>query len=276
MLKTILIGLDGSPYSETALEMALDWGRRFDAMLVGLGIIDEPAIARPQPLPPGAVSVAAFSQKSVLADARRKVEAFLGRFSVRCAKAGVACKVLEDAGLPWEEIVRESQRYDLVLLGKRTYFRLNTDEGVDNTLQQVLRYGSRPVVTAPEVLGGRGVLVAYDGGVAAARAVQTLQATGLDEGEEVHVVTIDRDFTAAATCAGRAAEFLGYHGIKAAADPVAAEGSPADLLLQEVRRLSPRLLVMGAYGHSRLREIVFGSTTRALLKASPVPLLLYH
>jgi nucleotide-binding universal stress UspA family protein len=209
-----------------------------------------------------------------LADARRRAEACLGRFSVRCARAGVACKVLEDTGLPWEEIVRESQRYDLVLLGRRTYFHAGTDERVDDTLQQVLRHGARPVVTAPEVLGGRGVVVAYDGGMPAARAAQALPATGLDEGEEVHVVTIDPDFTAAATRAGRAAEFLGYHGIKAAARPVAADTPPAAVLLDQVRRLNPRLLVMGAYGRSRWQEFVFGSTTRALLKESPVPLLL--
>jgi len=276
MLKTILIGLDGSAYSDTALEMALDWGRRFDAMLVGLGIIDEPTTARPQPLPPGSAPFRARRDEAVLAGARRKVEGFLGRFSVRCAEAGVACKVLQDSGLPWAQIVRESQRYDLVLLGKKTYFHFETDEGVDDTLHQVLRNGARPVVTAPEVLDGRGVVVAYDGSMPAARAAQALQDTGLDLGEDVHVVTLGPDFTAAAVCAGRAAEFLGYHGIKAAALPVVAEAPPAEVLIDQVRRLSPRLLVMGAYGRSRWREYVFGSTTRALLKTSPVPLLLSH
>jgi nucleotide-binding universal stress UspA family protein len=276
MLKTILIGLDGSPFSEIALEMALDWGRRFDAMLVGLSILDEP------PLPPSKShsstndSLAPRSERVVTSHARRKAEAFLGRFSVRCAQAGVACKVLEDNGRPWEVLVRESQRYDLVLLGKKTYFHFETVEVVDDTLHQVLRFGPRPVVTTPEVLRGCGVLVAYDGSLAAARAVQALAATGLDEGEEVHVVAIDPNFTAAAECAGRAVEFLGYHDIKAAACPVAIEASPADVLLKEIRRLSPRLLVMGAYGRSPWRELLFGSTTRTLLKVSPVPLLLSH
>ncbi len=276
MLKTILIGLDGSPYSEVAVEMALTWACRCDAMLVGLGIIDEPAITRPQPLPPSAASVAVMTQQAVLSDTRRRVEAFLGRFSVRCARAGVACKVLEDSGQPWQEIVREAQRYDLVLLGKKTYFHFDTVDAVDDTLEQVLRYGARPVVTAPEVLGGRGVLMACDGGVASARAAQALQASGLDLGEEVHVVTAGPDFTEAAACAGRTAEFLGYHGIKARAVPVATDEPPADVLMAEIRRLSPRLLVMGAYSRPRWREFVFGSTTRALLKVSPVPLLLFH
>jgi nucleotide-binding universal stress UspA family protein len=58
MLRTILIGLDRSAYSETALEMALDWGRRFGAMLVGLAVIDEPVAPRPPraPWPPSGCS----------------------------------------------------------------------------------------------------------------------------------------------------------------------------------------------------------------------------
>jgi nucleotide-binding universal stress UspA family protein len=77
-------------------------------------------------------------------------------------------------------------------------------------------------------------------------------------------------------CAGRAVEFLGHHGIRAVARPVASQAPPADAILEQVRALDPRLLVMGAHGQSRWREIVFGSTTRALLKTSPAPVFLSH
>jgi hypothetical protein len=53
MLKSILIGLDGSAYSTTALELGIRWARRFDALLVGLGVIDEPTIRGPEPVPLG-------------------------------------------------------------------------------------------------------------------------------------------------------------------------------------------------------------------------------
>jgi nucleotide-binding universal stress UspA family protein len=57
---------------------------------------------------------------------------------------------------------------------------------------------------------------------------------------------------------------------------VATEEPPADVLLAEIRRLNPRLLVMGAYDRPRWREWIFGSNSRALLQTSPVPVLLYH
>src|SRR5258708_36395687 len=54
MLRTVLVALDGSACSFTATTLALDWARRFDARLLGLGIVDEPSIHRPEPVPVGA------------------------------------------------------------------------------------------------------------------------------------------------------------------------------------------------------------------------------
>ena len=214
--------------------MALHWGRRFDAMLIGLGIIDEPTAVRPESLPAGAALVKAPSDEAVRTDARRKVEAFLGRFQRACARADVACKVLEATGLSWEQIVRESQRYDLVLLGKKTYFHFETDESVDDTLHQVLRNGG--------AAGGDGA-----GGARRPRRAGRLrrQRAGL---RGPHRRSRHRAWTRGKTStssrsaptspprrcvAGRAAEFLGYHGLKAAALPVAAEMPPADVLLDQ-------------------------------------------
>jgi nucleotide-binding universal stress UspA family protein len=45
MLRSLLVALDGSPWSETATTLALDWAARFDARLIGLGVLDEPSIA---------------------------------------------------------------------------------------------------------------------------------------------------------------------------------------------------------------------------------------
>jgi nucleotide-binding universal stress UspA family protein len=273
MLKSLLVGLDGSPYSETAVEMGLRWAQRFDALLVGLGIIEEPAAAVPEPVPFGPGEYKAY-RDAVLADARRKAERFLEQFALRCAGAKVACKLLEDVGMPWEQIVREAERYDLVLLGKRTYFHFEQETEVDDTLTRVVKHSPRPVVTAPEVLSGKGVLVAYDGSLAAARALQSFQALGLDESEEVHVVSVAPSYGEAARCADRAAEFLRLHEVNARAVPVASDAHPAEVIMDQVRQLSPRLLVMGAYGRPAWREFLFGSVTQALLKRSPVPVFL--
>jgi len=275
MLKSMLIGLDGSAYSDVAVELGIQWAKRFDALVVGLGIVDGPTICRPEPVPLGGAVYKKERDELLLAEGRRKVEEFLERFEARCAAAGVAYQAVEDVGLPYDKILRESHRYDLVLLGHETHFHFETSDVADEMLWHVLRSESRPVVVAPaELQPGRSVVVAYNASPQADRALQAFLTSGLDFGEEVHLVYVDQDEGKAAREAERAAAFLRPHGIRAAAVGRRPKGSIAETLLDEARTRQARLLVMGACGHSRLREVLLGSVTKQTLRSCRVPVLL--
>ena len=275
MLTSILIGLDGSPYSEVAVELGIQWAKKLNAILVGLGIVDEPTICRREPVPLGGSVYKRERDEQLLADGRRKVAEFLAKFAARCMKAGVAYKEVEEVGLPHEEILRESHRYDLVLLGHETHFHFETSDGADETLWQVVRHESRPVVIAPASLPlGAAVVVAYDGSPPADRALQAFQASGLDFGEEVTVVGMDRNGEDATREVGRAVEFLASHGIRVMPCVRPGAGSAALTILDVVRQRNARLLVMGAGEHSAVREALLGSVTKDVLRDSPVPVFL--
>jgi len=276
MLQSILVGLDGSPYAAAAIELGIRWAKQADAMLVGLGIIDEPTIRGGEAVPLGAGVFKERRDEARLAEARTTVEQFLGRFTVRCAEAGVACKVLEDVGLPAEQICLEAQRYDLILLGKQTHYHFETQGKPDETLTQVLKQSPRPVVTVPEQLPESGsVVIAYDGSLQAARALQAYLALRLGLSPDVHIVSVHANHEEAARRADRAVDFLGFHQIKAQRHAVVSS-SPAEAILDQAKQLGAGLLVMGAYGQPALREFFFGSMTRSMLAARTVPLFLYH
>jgi nucleotide-binding universal stress UspA family protein len=276
MLQGILIGLDGSRYSDVAVELGIEWATRYDARLIGLGIVDEPTITAPTPVPMGAAHFKSERDANLVADAHRRVEAFLKQFASRCAQAGVDGSTIEADGLPHEQIVLEAQRNDLVLMGKESYFHFETQEGPCETLSQVVHLSPRPVVVAsPAPTDGDSVVVAYDGSLQAAKAVQALQTTGLDRLGPVHVVSV-ADHDDAKKQAQRAVDFLALHRIAAKLHVLDADDPVADRLLAEVRRLNARLLVMGAYGQPGIREFVLGSVTRSVLKQAAVPLLLAH
>src|SRR5919108_1298465 len=189
MLQSILVGVDGSGYSTAAVELGIQWAQRSGAVLVGLGIIDAPTIYKPEPVPLGGSAYKVHHDASLLTDASHKVERFLEHCARRCAEAGVACQILQDIGLPAEQILLEAQRYDLILLGQHTFFHFETQQQPDDTLHIVLKQSPRPVVAVPATLPeGRAVVVAYDGSAHAARALQMFQAIELDEDREVHVV----------------------------------------------------------------------------------------
>jgi nucleotide-binding universal stress UspA family protein len=272
MLRSILVALDGSPWSEAATTLALDWAARFGARLVGLGVLDEGSIERPEPVPLGAYAHKRHRDETRLADAHRRVLEFLEEFRVRGATAGLATTVLEDVGDPAQHILREAQRCDVVILGRETHFRFETQDRSDATLAQVIRTSSRPVVVVPRTLpGGAGIVIAYGGGREAARTLQTFQLLGLADGQDVAVVTIHRDHARAEATATLAAEFLAAHGTPCQLCPIASEEAPADVLLEELRRRRPGLLVMGAHGYHPLRDLFATSVTRAVLADCAAP-----
>jgi nucleotide-binding universal stress UspA family protein len=276
MLKSILIGLDGSPSSTAALELGIQWAKRFNALLVGIGIVDDATIYTPEAEPIGVDYHWELDAQRVK-EASHEVKQFLASFAERCTESNISFNVLQDAGLPYEEILRESQRYDLVLFGHDTHFRFGTVDQPDETLWKVLKRGPRPVVIAPPKLEpGSSVVVAYNGSPQADRALQAFQSSGLDFGEEVCVLSADDDREEAARQAERAVEFLRLHQINVVAHASGPVDSVSQAILEEVRQRSARLLVMGACGHSAVREFLLGSITKAVLKESPVPVFLCH
>lgn len=277
MLKSILVGLDGSADSQSATELGIRWARSQQALLIGLGIIDEPTITRASPVPLGAGAFKKQRDEALLADARKRVDEFLGRFALRCAEAGVACKLLEDVGLPWEQIVLEVQRFDLVLLGQHSQYHFETRQE-DGTLRQVLLHSPRPVVVVPtQPPPNNSVLVAYDGSLQAARMLQALCGLNLlSYAGDVHVLSADADHVQAAKCADRAIEYLRFHGITAQSHVAGDATNAGEQILEQAERLQVGFVAMGCYGKPTLREMVFGSVTRRVLKESRVPLFLYH
>jgi nucleotide-binding universal stress UspA family protein len=216
MLRSILVGLDGSVSSASALELGIRWARRFDALLIDLGIIDEPTICRREPTGIGGSSYKKKSDTLRLADARKQVKGFLEQFASRCSSAGVTCQVLEDVGRPYEQILQEGHRFDVILLGQRPSFHFETHHRDTDTLRRVLRGGSRPVIVVPEKLPDESapILVAYNGGPSADRAMQMFQESGLAAGREVHVVSSGADRETTERLVKVAAEYLHFHAIE--------------------------------------------------------------
>lgn len=280
MIKSLLIGLDGSKESYSALDLGLRWAKRFNAVVVGLGIIDQPGIATSGESLLGGAGVDYWrtpSPAKLLDKARHAVAAILEDFVQRCSVAGVECKTLEDVGSPYIRILIEAQRYDLVMLGQQTHFGNDSPFESDETLCKVLQDSPRPVVAVPAAFGGgESVVVAYDGSLQAARAVYAFEASGLGDSRTVHVVSVAKDRKDSVRHANSAIEFLHLHDIDATSHPLESSASTAEVILSQVHDLDAGLLVMGAYGQPVLQEFFLGSVTRTVLNKSPVPVFCQH
>ncbi len=150
MLKSILIGLDGSPTCEAAVDLGIQWAKRFDALLIGLAVVVEPLRHMREPGDACADESGQEPAGDSETKACRTTERYLDRFAARCTAAGVKCNLHQGTGTPYEEILRESQRYDLVLFGHETHFHFSALDQANETRWKVLKQESRPIVIAPK------------------------------------------------------------------------------------------------------------------------------
>jgi nucleotide-binding universal stress UspA family protein len=276
MFRTLLVGIDATSSGDAALNLGIRWARQLDAMLVGIGVIDEPGVHGPEEALVGQRFFERINT-ALVTDMKREVEQALSRAALRCAEKGVAFKPLEEVGTPATEIAVEAQRFDLVLLGQQTHFRFASAGSPDDTLSEVLGSSPRPVVAVPAIPAwGEGILVAYDGSLQAARALAAFVESGLAGDREINVLCIDPDRRAGSRIADRAVDFLATHELRADAHVVTRSTSIAESILEWLPMTDSGMLVMGAYGQSRVREFFLGSVTKSLLERSPVPIFMDH
>lgn len=121
------------------------------------------------------------------------------------------------------------------------------------------------------------VVLAWNGKAEAAKAIQ-LSLPMLKHAENVHLVMIDPDKSELGANPGHdMATYIARHGVKLTVDSISSGGNTiADALLQRTIDLNADLLVMGAYGTTKLREWLLGGTTQHILKEANSPIFLCH
>ena len=269
MIRTILVGLDGSIGSRTATELGISWAKQCGASLTGVAVVDSVTIRSPHMTGLGGGTYQARIEAARMARATSETGQFVAEFATSCRVAGAQATCRIEHADPVEALLTLHDDFDITLIPKKTRFRFVTQDGPDDTLVQVLRRGRRPVVAVPDVLPeGDSVVVAYDGGMASADALQSFASSGLGSGATVSVVSISDKRETAILRAEEAARFLAFHDVTARPRPVPiAAGHEADALRAVVADVNARMVVMGAFSHGQAREWLRRSTTIRMLQS---------
>jgi nucleotide-binding universal stress UspA family protein len=279
-MHSILVTVDDTPSCIAAKGLALSLARRTGAGIRGVTGIDLSDIDQVEPAPIGGAgyAYARLQHRNERAKQRRERIAELPEaFQKSLAADGVEapCHTIESDIR--DELLRMVETCDLVITGRDAEFHLEPVEGMTPLVEHVVAQGCRPViVTGAESVGDGPVLVAYDGSAPAAKALQAAALLGIFHSSAARVVSVCRDREEASDIAGRARAFLKPYGIDVDTDAVGASDHPADVLAKRAAETGARMLVMGAFGHRGFREILFGSSTRRLFDAVPLPLFIYH
>jgi nucleotide-binding universal stress UspA family protein len=278
-IKDMLVYLDQTPATAARLQIVLTLAQRLGAHVTALHLLAEPFLrgAAGQHLPAELV-------REHLAHAEAEAESILVAFRAAADQCGVAYDVVRESGsldkLP-TLLAQHARHTDLTVIGQPD----PEAGGVDDMAlaEAAFMDSGHPALVIPRTWSGtlppRRAIVAWNGSREAARAA-TDAVPLLQAAELVQVLVVD-----ARAVGGRMdgrpgdelAAHLRRHAVRADVELVASGGvGVPDVLLTQAHDQATDLLVMGGYGHSRLREMLVGGATRHILEHLTVPVLFAH
>ena len=174
------------------------------------------------------------------------------------------------------ETLREMEtEADLVIVGKRGEAADFATMHLGSNLERAVRSSTKPVLVASRAFQPvKKLLVAFDGGTSALKAVDHIARSELFAGLDIHLLTVGSESTAAKRGIEGAAALLKGAGYEVTSEIVA--GEPDKVIADRAEAHDLDLLIMGAYGHSRIRNLFIGSTTTEMIRSCKVPVLLFR
>lgn len=279
----VLACVDQSPWADHVADYATWAAQRLDAPLEFLHVIDRHPERGSGKDHSGSIGVGA--QEALLTElsehdaafartAREQGRLFLNRLRERASGAGAGCIDTRQRYGELEETLVEQQRdVRLLVIGRRGESAATTQRDLGRNVERVVRALTRPILTVTDAFRApQRVLVAYDGGGITRRGIDMLAASPLLRGLDVHVLMSGPERPGAPKDIDQACATLNAGGLTASGRII--PGDPEQVIAQYAANEAMDLLVMGAWSHSPLRSLLFGSKTSDLLRSARLPVLL--
>jgi nucleotide-binding universal stress UspA family protein len=287
MINRILVCLDKSTYTNSAIDYACWLAKHHDASIEGLVVLDVEGVQRSVgPVPLGAMRFAKTSIADKEEDYHVLMEGLLESFSKRCGEAGVRCCEFEMQGAPADAILHESNYFDCVVVGLRTFFTYGSGAGADgeygteddepgDSLERIMDQSLAPVFAVPlewKPDDEFSVLIAANGSPHSMRALR--QFTRLYGGSKARVTLMhcSDDGDGSTEMLTKSAAFLRAHGF----DHVESKTESGDVRkVMDSGYCEPfDLIALGANGKSGVVEFFTGSLCKDLIERGDKPLLI--
>jgi nucleotide-binding universal stress UspA family protein len=278
MIKDLVVNLSVAPERDPAAEFALSVAKAFSARVVGIAFQSDPitptALVDSAPPAPDLIeALRTESERAVKTAASRFNEA--ARLASVLFETRIVTSTVAGAANRFAEIAR---RFDLSVVAQAKPDGLGTEVLI---VEQALFDSGRPLVVVPYIqtapFKADRVMLCWDGSRPAARAAGDAMPI-LERAQVVEVFIVESgklksdDFPGADI-----AEHLAHHGLNVKITrTVSGDVDVANVILSHAADSGADLIVMGGYGHSRLREFILGGATRGILASMTVPALMSH
>ncbi|MGA6100003.1 universal stress protein [Stutzerimonas marianensis] len=281
-MNQVMACIDGSPQAAAVCDCAAWASRKLDAPLTLLHVLDQQQYPAAGNLS-GIIGLGSreylLEELAALDEKRSKLALEEGRMMLDAARqraitAGVAQPDVRQRHGDLVESLRELESdIRLLVIGKQ-----GEDSGADTALigshlESVIRTLHRPILVTPTGFTAPDrVMLAFDGSATTRKGVEMIASSPLFKGIPIHLVMVGADTGDSRALLESARDALRAAGFEVQIAIRAGEVEPTLHAYQAEHRIG--LLVMGAYGHSRIRQFLVGSTTTNMIRTTTTPLLL--
>jgi nucleotide-binding universal stress UspA family protein len=276
MIKKLLVGIDTSQHSRNAQAYAFHIAHRLNASVIGLHVVDivsiEGSFFHDISGSLGLEPYLDFSTKmrEVLTARGRTV---LEDFAAAAGREKLPVETVLDMGIVANQICERTKSVDLVMIGHRGVNERFSSGLLGSTAEAVARKCPRPLFISPmKFREVRRLVLAYDGSERASRAMRAAAEFASGLGTPIAVVTVARDQKPGERTLEEARKYFEPYSLPAEFKLLS--GHANEEIIKFIREYEADLLFIGAYGHSRIIEMVLGSTTEYVLRNAPCPVFL--
>jgi nucleotide-binding universal stress UspA family protein len=275
MIKDLLVHLSTADKSGVASGAALALAEMFDAHVAGVAFAYEPVVGTSVmgSVPTDFIEAQLQESLEVANAAKARFDEAVRRESVSAESYVFTTSVAGAA----DQFGRMARRFDISIVKQAAEETVAAEELI---AEAALFQSGRPVIVVPYIHSGaltlERVMVCWDGGRASARAIGDAMPL-LAKAKAVEVVMVMGEEGKQDTVPGAdMGQHLARRGINVEVKRIVAEGKVQETLLSHAADIGADFVVMGGYGHSRLREFILGGVTRGMLASMTVPCLMSH
>lgn len=277
MVKKIILALDQSQVGQDARTYAISLAKDHKAEILGVSVLDTPWLTASQPEPLGGSTFKIRHDTEVIQSTQIQIDELMQSFKKDCKLENVSAQAIEIEGFPANEIEMASYEADLIVVGKTTDFHFELDQDSDHTVKHIAHNNPRPVIIVPQVPDKSNIiLVAYDGKIRSSRALHMFLLLKLGQNKIIHIIHINKNEKEGKEIVSAALKLCQSYEVKAESHIIQSESPPQDVILNYSGILKAEIIVLGGFGNTLLRETLFSSCSKVLLKKSQIPLFIHH
>jgi nucleotide-binding universal stress UspA family protein len=271
MIESILVATDGSECAAAAERCAIALAARLRASVTGITVIEESAIRAPSSegltLPP-------YPESELAAFYQTRAELVSRRFSERARAEGLeaSCEIVQ--GSADDRIVEKALSASLFVIGRDSKPAGHRGALIGATADAAIRKSNKPVLVVPAgSKAGGSIVLGFDGSAGSRQAAEVAVGVANGLGESVQVFVDSKDKGRAVTRFEEVRQFVSGLSLPVR-ETSSTLGRPDVKIVDAARESRAGMIVMGAFGRNRITDYFIGSNAAAVIRTSPIPVLL--